>query len=408
MPARPLADLTVLDLTTALAGPFATFLLAGLGARVIKVENPAAPDSCRTNSPFLGPEGPSLTWDTPDHWSMSALERLRNKQAVTLNLKHPEAGPILESLVRHSDVLVENFSPGVLERLGAGYEKVHAWNPKLVYCSITGFGAGVEGKAMDTIIQALSGAMHTSGEMADPPVRLGIPYADLTTPLFGVIGVLAAVLEAQRTGLGQHVDVSMLGVMTMLNACEHLDVLAELGLPARSGATAPRLAPFGIYQTEDDWVAICAHTEGFGRSLFEIMGKSDLLADPRYATRDARVRSAEEVDALVGAWTRQHLSSEVLDACTRAGVPAAPVRNLQQALADPRVWDREEIVPLRHPASPNAKPLPAMGLPIQFSGVPAGFDHPAPQVAEHNHEIYEQFLGYTAAQLQDWKARGVI
>src|SRR5581483_6986676 len=225
---RPLEDITVLDLTTALAGPYATFLLAGLGANVIKIENPSGPDSCRSNAPYLGPGGPHLTRKHPEDISVSAINRLRNKKAVTLNMKHPEARDVFERLVRKADMLVENFSRGALDRLGAGFTDVHSINPRLLYCSITGFGSRGEpgtGKAMDTIIQALSGAMMTSGRAGDPPVRIGLPLADLCAPMFGVIGLLAALHQTQRTGLGQHIDVSMLGVMSSLVACEPFDLL---------------------------------------------------------------------------------------------------------------------------------------------------------------------------------------
>src|SRR6187402_3326268 len=171
---RPLENITVLDFTTALAGPYATFLLAGLGARIIKIENPLGPDTCRSNAPYLGPEGPHLTRVHPDDISVSAINRLRNKEAVTLNMKHPDARGVFERLVAKADMLVENFSRGDRERLGAGYADVHRMNPRLLYCSITGFGSQGEpgtGKAMDTIIQALSGTMMTSGTAGDPPVR---------------------------------------------------------------------------------------------------------------------------------------------------------------------------------------------------------------------------------------------
>ena len=241
---RPLEGITVLDLTTALAGPYATFLLAGLGARVIKIENPAGPDTCRSNAPYLSADGPHLTRQHPDDISVSAINRLRNKQAVTLNLKHPGSRAVFEKLVAKADMLVENFARGVLDRLGAGYADVHRMNPRLLYCSITGFGSqgeGGSGKAMDAIIQALSGAMMTSGSAGDPPVRMGVPFADLCTPLFGVIGLLAALHQSQRTGMGQHVDVSMLGVMTSLVACEPFDLLEQLRGPSANrtnGASA--------------------------------------------------------------------------------------------------------------------------------------------------------------------------
>src|SRR5579863_10073034 len=278
-PGKPLEGITVLDLTVALAGPFATLILAGLGAKVIKVENPAGGDSCRTNAPYLGADGPKLALESEDDISVSALNRLRNKLGVTLNLKHPEARAVYADLVKKSDIVVENFSRGTLDRLGVGYNFSQAINPRVVYCSITGFGSEGDagtGKAMDTIIQALSGVMMTSGGPDDPPVRVGLPLADLAAPLFGVIGVLAAIHQAKRTGIGQHVDVSMLGVMTMMVAGEPFDLLERCGVAQRTGLTVPRLAPFGLYKTKDGFVSICAPMEGFAHSLFQAIGRPDL------------------------------------------------------------------------------------------------------------------------------------
>jgi crotonobetainyl-CoA:carnitine CoA-transferase CaiB-like acyl-CoA transferase len=219
----PLEGLTVLDLTLALAGPFATFLLAGLGARVIKIENPESPDPCRQNPPYLGRDGVSLGRTCPDDVSVSALNRLRGKYGVTLNLKHPGANDVFARLLRQADIVVENFSAGTLERLGVGYPFARSINPRVIYCSISGFGATQApgtGKAMDNIIQALSGLMMTSGMPGEPPVRVGVPVADLLAPVFGVVGILAALRQREATGAGQHVDVSMLGVLTSLVAAE--------------------------------------------------------------------------------------------------------------------------------------------------------------------------------------------
>ncbi len=261
---RPLEGLTVLDMTVALAGPFATLLLAGLGARVIKIENPAGGDTSRSNAPYLGKNGATLTRENEDDVSISALNRLRNKLSITLNLKAPEAREVFADLVKQADVAVENFSRGTLERLGLGYAYACKINPRIIYCSITGFGSAGDpgsGKAMDAIIQALSGVMLTSGEPDDPPVRVGVPFADLCAPLFGVIGILAALHQAKNTGTGQHVDISMLGALTMMVACESYDVLERCGVPLRTGQTVPRLAPFGIYPTRDGFVAVCAPTD---------------------------------------------------------------------------------------------------------------------------------------------------
>ena len=406
---RPLADITVLDLTTALAGPYATLLLAGLGARVIKIENPASPDSCRSNAPYLGPDGPHLTRQSPEDISVSAINRLRNKKGVTLNMKHPEARAVFEKLVSKADMLVENFSRGALDRLGAGYADVHRINPRLLYCSITGFGSQGEGagKAMDTIIQALSGAMMTSGAVGDPPVRMGIPFADLCAPLFGVIGLLAALHQTQSTGEGQHVDVSMLGVMTSLVACEPFDLLERCGMPQRTGQTVPRLAPFGVYETADGYVAICAPTEAFATALFIAIGRPELSTDERFRTRDARVGHVTEVDCVLTDFTRSRRTSEIVETLARAGVPAAEVRSPAAAVRDLQVTARGETVRLQHPAAPGTD-VYGPGLPILFSNSTFGFDQPPPGIGEHNDEIYETMLGYTRDEILSLRAAGVI
>ena len=409
MSSSPLEDITVLDLTTALAGPYATFLLAGLGARVIKIENPAGPDTCRANPPYLGPEGPHLTRQHPDDISVSAINRLRNKRAVTLNMKHPASRAVFEKLIRKADMLVENFSRGALDRLGAGYADVRRMNPRLLYCSITGFGNQGEGsgKAMDAIIQALSGAMMTSGAAGDPPVRFGVPFADLCTPLFGVIGLLAALHQSQRTGVGQHIDVSMLGVMTSMVASEPFDLLERCGVPQRTGQTVPRLAPFGIYPTTNGHVAICAPTEAFATSLFHAIGRAELCEDQRFRTRDARVQHVAEVDRIVSVFTRARSNRDVVAILARAGVPAAEVRDPAEAVRDPRVVARGETVRLHHPAAPDAD-VYGPGVPIVFSDSAITLDQPPPGIGEHNQEVYGDLLGYSLAELQDLQAEGVI
>lgn len=408
----PLEDITVLDLTTALAGPFATLLLAGLGARVIKIEDPiGGGDSCRSNAPYLGLEGGKLARHHDDDISVSALNRLRNKLGITLNLKHPEACSVYADLVKTADVIVENFSRGTLERLGAGYSFAQQINPRVVYCSITGYGSEGDpgtGKAMDAIIQALSGVMMTSGGPQDPPVRIGVPFADLTAPLFGVIGVLAAIHQAQRTGIGQHVDVSMLGVMTMLVAGEPFDLLERCGVPQRTGLTVPRLAPFGIYRTQDGYVCLCAPMESFAHAVFRAIGRPDLITDPRFARRDDRVINVGGLDAIIESFTRARTSAEVIAALESHGVPAAEVRNPPEAVRDPRVVSRGETVPLAHPKYGIVEDVYGMGLPIKFSRAQAGFDEPPPGLGEHNTDVYGGLLGYSAERIEELRARQVI
>jgi len=408
---RPLEDVTVLDLTTALAGPFGTLLLAGLGARVIKIENPGSVDSCRENPPYLGKDGATLVRRHADDVSVSAINRLRNKQAITLNLKHPRAREVFADLIRRAEVIFENFSRGAMHRLGAGYAQARAINPRIVYCSLTGFGSEGEAgstKAMDAMIQALSGFMMTSGTEGDPPVRVGVPMADMCAPLFGVIGVLSALMQARRTGIGQHVDVSMLGVMSMMVSGEPFDVLERLGVPQRTGLTVPRLAPFGIYRTRDGFVSICAPMEIFARALFPAIGRPELSADPRFSTRDERVVHVRELDHLIEEYTQRFTAAEVIATLESAGVPAAQVRSTDQAVRDPRVVARGETMKLSHPKYGEVDDVYGMGMPLKFSGAQVGFNQPPPAVGEHNAAIYGELLGYSAERIAELRRDGVI
>jgi crotonobetainyl-CoA:carnitine CoA-transferase CaiB-like acyl-CoA transferase len=410
--AAPLAGLTVLDLTLALAGPFATFLLAGLGARVIKIENPASPDHCRENAPFIGRHGVSLGRTAPDDVSVAALNRLRGKYAVTLNLKQPGSREVFADLLRRADVVVENFSAGTLDRLGIGYEFARTQNPGIVYCSISGYGADQttdgSGKAMDSIIQALSGLMMTSGAPADPPVRVGVPVADLVAPVFAVVGILAALRQRDATGLGRHVDVSMLGVLTSLVAAEPFDLLEACGLPQRTGRMVPRLTPFGVYESADGYLAICAPTDQFARGVFVAIGRPDLERDPRFATRDARVANMDAMNACIENFTRGLPSGELVPLFESHGVPAAPVRSPADAVRDPRVLARGETVPIEHPKLGRVADVIGPGLPIRLSGAAASAPRPAPEVGQDNALVYGEWLGYSAAELERLRAAGNI
>jgi CoA:oxalate CoA-transferase len=405
---RPLDGIVVLDLTIALAGPYATFLLAQLGARVIKVENPEGPDPCRSNPPYLGRKGVTLGRQHVDDVSVSALNRLRGKEAVTLNLKRPGGREVFADLVARADVLVENFSPGTLERLGFGYEQLTNVNPRLVYCSITGFGAADGGgKAMDTIVQALSGLMMTSGLSGEAPVRVGVPLGDMIAPLFGVIGTLAALQQRAGSGRGEHVDVSMLGALTSLVASEPFDLLESCGIPTRTGPTVPRLAPFGVYPTVDGYVAICAPTEQFAQALFRAIDQAGLAEDPRFSTRDQRVANVDLLNGYIQAFTCRASTASVLERLERHGVPAAEVRSPAEAVRDPRVRARKETVLLAGPNEAQPEVI-GMGLPIRFSAASNELDLPAPALGQHNHQVYRDWLGYSAERMAALKSAGVI
>ncbi|HEY8538184.1 MAG TPA: CaiB/BaiF CoA-transferase family protein [Steroidobacteraceae bacterium] len=408
--AKPLAGIRVVDLTRALAGPYATMLLAGLGAEVIKIEDPAGGDLARENSPYVGRDGIVQRKRYDDDVSISHLTRGRGKYGISLNLKSPQAAEIFRDLVAISDIVVENFASGTADRLGIGFSVAKAANPRIIYCSLSGFGAGVsEGsKAMDIIIQALSGAMFASGDPDGPPVRFGVPVADMLAPVFAVIGILAALRNRDQTGEAQHVDISMLGALTSFVAIENWRAMELAGIPARTGLTVPRLSPFGVFKCADGYVAIVAVHDGLFAALCKAM-QQPLTEDSRFATRDARVSHAAELERIIGEWCEARPTNEVVELLTRAGVPVAPVRHPTEALSDPRVLARGEVNDITHPKYPMDLGLRTAGIPIVFSGARCALsDTFALHVGEHNEAIYRGLLGYSPERLAALKAQGVI
>lgn len=408
---RPLEGVTIIDLTTALAGPYATLLLAGLGARVIKVENPKNPDSARTNSPYLGREGIKVAREHDDDYSLAMLERGRNKEAVTLNMKHPQARAVFFDLVKNADAVVENFSAGVADRLGIGYAACAEVNPRIVFTAISGFGANVnpkQNKAMDNIVQAMSGMMMASGNPGEPPVRVGVPFGDLTAPLFAVIGTLSALMQARATGKGQHVDVSLLGALSALVAAEPFDMMTKLGRETRSGNFMARLAPFGVFPTSDGYISICAPKDDFVVGLFKAMGRPELLGDPRFAGRDARVTNHLELHDMVSLWTRTMTTAEAADLLADHEVPSGPVRQPGEAMRDPNLLMRGETVKLLHPVYGAVEDIVVGGLPIRMSGAFTGFDKAAVTLGGSNDKVYGELLGYDQDKLDALKRDGVV
>jgi len=408
---RPLEGLRVIDMTRALAGPYATLLLAGLGAEVIKVEDPRGGDLARDNSPYVGRDGITVERKHEDDVSISHLTRARGKLGVSLNLKSPEAKEVFLDLVRTADIVVENFTAGTAERLGVGYEAAKAANPRIIYCSLSGFGATAPegGKAMDIIIQALSGAMYASGGPGEPPVRIGIPIADMLAPVFSVIGILSALEQRHRTGVGQHIDVSMLGALTSFVAIENWSAMAAAGMQARTGLTVQRLSPFGVFECADGYVAVVAVHEKLAQGLFRAMGRPELSDDPRFANRDSRVANAVVLEETINGWSRQHSVDHVVAVLEAEGVPVAPVRHPEDALDDPRVVARHEAVPVAHPSYGSQVNLRTAGIPIVFSGADTGFDDVTPiLVGEHNDRVLATTLGYDAERIAALRERGVI
>jgi crotonobetainyl-CoA:carnitine CoA-transferase CaiB-like acyl-CoA transferase len=409
-PAGPLAGLRVIDLTRALAGPFCTLVLAGLGADVIKVEDPEGGDISRGNAPYLGADGLSLARTDPGAMSLAVLNRCRGKRSITLDLKRPGAVQVFLDLVRQADIVVENFSSGTADRLGVGYAAARAANPAVIYCSISGFGANASNglRAMDTIIQALSGTMLTSGAPGEPPVRVGVPMADVLTPVWAVVGILAALHRRTAGGAGEYVDVSMLGTLTSLVATEDWSAMEQLGQVLRTGPTLPRLAPFGIYRCADGWAAIVAPQDKLVADLFTVMERQDLLTDPRFTGRDARVQNEGELTRQIELWTSERPTAEVVARLSAAGVPAAPVRSPQDAVADERVTAREETLPVEHPTLGQFAGLRTSGIPFRLADARVGFDRPAPRLGEHTEQVLTEVAGYTAGQLAALRQAGIL
>ena len=407
---KPLEHLVVLDLTRFLAGPYCTLLLAGLGAEVIRVEPPSG-DVYRSHPPFGGAHGASLTRQSGDDVGLSALHRLRGKKSVTLNLREPAGLDLFLRLAARADVLVENFSPGTLSAMGLGFPVLQGVNPRLVLCSISGFGQSGpyrEWRAFDPIVQAMSGISSVTGHADRPPVRAGAAVSDTAASLYGVIGILAALRARDRTGLGDWVDVSMLDGSLFLMP-DLIEFAATGGESERRGNSHPSMVPFNTYRARDGWVTLCAVTPREWLDLLRALGRPELSADPRFdpAAPSRRAHRAE-IDALVQDWIAQRSVADAVQTLQAHRVAAGPVRDLREVLDDEHVRAREMIVPLEHPAHGPIPGASGLGMPIQFANHPAGFDRPAPALGAHNAEIYGRLLGLGAPDLEALRAEGVI
>lgn len=407
----PLAGLIVLDFTTALAGPLCTYYLAGLGATIIKIEPPKVGDPVRGYAPFVGPNGVSMTKDEDDAMSLSILNRGRGKKSMTLNLKAPGALALYRKLVARADIVVENYASGTADRLGIGYEATRAIKPSIIYCSLSGFGVGAYPgkKAMDAVVQALSGVMMTSGKAGDPPVRVGIPVADTVAPLFAVMGINAALYRRSQTGLGEHVDVSMLGSLTALLAVEDWQAMDKLGYPSRTGNTLSRLSPFGTYRCNDGYVSIVAGgRDHMAHALFKAMGKPEMAEDPRYAKVAARATRDDEMTMLIEEWTTRHSVDEIVASLEAHGVGNAPVRTPAQALEEVVVNERREVLTALHPELGEISGLKTAGLPITLRRSETGYGNAAPRLGQDNDLVLRQWLGLSTEEIATLESDGAF
>ena len=408
---RPLEGIRVLDLTVALAGPYATLLLGGMGAEVIRVEAPGGGDIARDNPPFVGEQGIHFGARQEGEVSLTILNRARNKKSITLDLKSSKGQEILGRLAAECDVVIENMSEGTAARLKADYDSLRCVNPKIVYASISALGdpSGYPGlKGMDIIVQALSGLMEVTGPADGGPTRCGVPIADLLAPLYAVSGILAALIQRGRTGEGQHVKVSMLDCLASWVAEEHFDVLARAGYPTRSGNFHERLVPFGIYPALDGAVAIAAFQPAWMQGLLEAIGRPELLSDPRFSKRGPRMENAAALNAVVLDWTRGLTADEVVrELLEQRGVPAARVRKPQEVLHDPSLHASGALMKLIHPRLGDVDAV-GMGMPIQFSAAQAQFDQPALELGASNGQVFGELLKLAPEEIEALRAGGVI
>lgn len=373
-PRQPLSGLRIVDLTRVLSGPFATQILGDLGADVIKIEAPEG-DSVRTQGAQV--EGMS--------WYFAGFNR--NKRSIVLDLKSPEGKAGLEALIRSADALVENFRPGVLTRLGFSPERLQELRPGLITASISGFGADGPYKdrpAFDFIAQAMSGFMSTNGRAGDPPLRAGPPISDLVAGIYTALGVTAALLGRERHGGHEHVDVSMTSGMVSLLAYLASNYFATGEIPARSGNDHPIAAPYGLFKTRDEPIAVAPNDDVFFGRLMDALGLSHLKTDPDFASNPLRVKNRERLNAAVEGVLVQNTAAHWIDLINGAGIPCGPVHSLAGVFDDPQIKHQQMAIDIPHPGH---GPVRVLGFPMKFCEQPCQIRYPAPDLGQHTAEV---------------------
>jgi len=406
-----LSDIRVLSVTVYLAGPFLSMTLARFGAEVIKVEMPGSGDPIRNIGPFAGPRGLAPDRQTEEDLSVRFLKRGEGLKSVTLNLKEPEGRALFLELAKRSDVIVENLSPGSMERLGLGYREVAERNPGIVYCSIAGYGQSGPYKdqpAHDHQIQAMSGLMDMNGDPDGPPTRVGVFVGDLVTPLYAAYSILGALRIRERTGIGQHLDASMIDTLATLMFMEPMEFMVREGLPPRAG-NGSRNDVTGLYRLRDGDVIVTAGSAERWRKLCEALGLESLRDDPRFATAAGREAHVEELKHSVQDALAPLDCAAAIERLENAGVPAARVRTLTEAMSDPHFRERGTLRPMYRYGS--AEPVPhglMAGFPVLFSGgrLPA-LEGGAP-LGHHNQEVFGRLLGLDDESVAALRDRGVI
>jgi formyl-CoA transferase len=401
-----LQGIVVLDLTRFLSGPHCTLLLAGLGAQVIKIDDPATGDPSAGAPPYVGPHGVALERRTQRDFGIAYLKRARGKKSVTLNLKSPEGRSLFLGLVERADAVVENFRPGVAERLGIGYETLRERNPRLVYCALSGFGAtGPErdAKAYDLMTQAAVGLMSVTGPPESGPSKTGTQLSDTIAGTYAALGLVSALLERARSGQGQMLDVSMADCLFSMMMDEPLDCYEALGLAPRQGNRIMRFSPFNTYAARDGWVAIGAVSLEDWHGILSAIGRDELKQNSDMNRTEWRIANNEGIDALLSAWARERPVADIVAALRARDVPCSPVRTPREAIDWPHLRARGMVQPLQTVRGEDTEVV-AAGLPLKFSRSRAAHDAPAPVPGRDTAAV----LGLTEHEFRALRGRGVV
>ncbi len=399
VPARsraPLAGVRVIDFTRILAGPFGSMFLGDMGAEVIKVEEPAKGDDTRGWPPFVGGEATYF------------LSVNRNKKSLTLNMKALEGQVILRKLIARADVVLENFRPGTMERLGFGYERLRAVNRRLVYCSISGFGeSGPEASrpGYDLIVQGESGIMDLTGFPDGPPVKVGNSIADLVAGMAAAQGITLALLARGRTGRGQKVEIGMLDVMASLLTYQAGLYWNGGGRPTRRGNQHPSIVPYEVFRARDAYLTLGVANNSLWEKICRALGREDLARDPRFDSETSRVTNRDALVPILNDLLGARPADEWLARLEQAGVPAGRIKTVAEVCESPHLKARGMVVKLPHP---KAGAITVMGVPVRLGATPGAASTPPPLLGQHTDEILTRLLRIPKAKVDKLRAAGVV
>ena len=403
-----LSHVTVLDLSRVLAGPWAGQVLADLGAEVIKIERPGTGDDTRG-------WGPPFLRDAQGNDSADAAYYLcanRNKRSVTVDFTAPEGQAIIRELARTSDVVLENFKVGGLKAYGLDYESLRTVNPRLIYCSITGFGQTgpyAPRAGYDLLVQAMVGLMSITGRQDDEPgagpQKAGVAVTDILTGLYAAIGILAALAHRERTGIGQHIDLGLLDVQVACLANQAMNYLVSGSPPRRSGNAHPNLVPYQDFPTSDGYMIIAVGNDAQFVRLCGVMGLKELAADPYFASNKQRVANRRELIDRLSAVTVTHPTAHWVTALEGVGVPAGPINSLDAVFDDPQVRARGMRIELPHPIAGSVS---LVANPLRLSQTPVTYRHAPPPLGAQTHEVLADRLGMSAVEIEQLRAKGII